>query len=94
MGSVMVTPMTSAATKKSVTYRASPCTPEAIIAPSTTAAPRMTTLTTCWPLKRKLFLMSPCSLPKAMIEPENDTAPIRPPSTASAPRVGPRFSPA
>ena len=96
IGSVIVTPSTSASTKNAVTTAGLVFMPVAISAPSTTATARISILKNCWPPKRKDFLMSPCSLPNAMPEPENDTAPIRPPSTANAPNtglsVGPRYS--
>ena len=36
-----------------------------------------------WPRKRKLRLISPCSLPNAIRLPANDTAPMMPPRTPS-----------
>ena len=47
-----------------------------------------------WPRNRKLRLISPWSLPNAIKLPENDTAPMMPPSTPSASTAAPCTSPA
>ncbi len=50
--------------------------------PSTSAAASTSRLNTCWPGNTKRLSIQPCSLAKAISEPENDTAPISTPSTA------------
>ena len=51
-------------------------------APKTTAARKHKPLTSCWPLKRKVLSIRPCSLANAINEPVNDTEPISAPTTA------------
>ncbi len=53
------------------------------MAPSTSAATSSSMLKICWPEKRMLFVISPCSLPNAIALPLNDTDPMIPPTTAS-----------
>ena len=50
-----------------------------IAAPSASVAARISRLKACWPSKRKLRLIRPWSLPKAISEPEKQTAPMNAP---------------
>ncbi len=86
IGSVMVIPSTSASANSAVTCPGS-CSPAPMCAvtipPSSSVAARMTRLMTCCPEKRRLRLISPCSLPKAIALPLKEIAPMIPPTTAS-----------
>jgi len=96
IGSVMLTPSTSASTKMPVTTPGEVLTCDATSAPSASAAMRTMSVRNFCPPKRRLPWMSPCSLPKAMALPLKDTAPIMPPTTArvliAMPTAAPRYS--
>ena len=83
IGSVMVIPSSSARANNPVTTAKVPFTCVATSAPSASAATSSSRLRNCWPPKRTLRVMSPCSLPKAMALPLKETAPMMPPTTAS-----------
>ena len=89
IGSVMVMPSRSASAKNSTTACIVGWPAITIDAPSASVAATITRLTNCWPLKRKLRLIRPWSLPKAISEPEKLTAPMKAPAAASAVTTGP-----
>ncbi len=82
IGRVMVRPRRSASAKKAVITGGVAFNPNATIAPSTSAAANRSRLKICWPEKRMLRVMRPCSLPKAIALPLKDTEPMMPPTTA------------
>ena len=88
IGSVIVTPSKSASTNNAVTTGARRRRARRPAPPATSVPASTTMLTKFWPRKRKLRLMSPWSLPNAIKLPENDTAPMMPPSTPSMSTAG------
>ena len=94
IGSVIVTPSSSASANSNATWPGMPPPWTTMIPPATVVTARIAKFTKFWPRNRKLRLMSPWSLPKAMRLPENDTAPMMPPSTPSVSTATPWTSPA
>jgi hypothetical protein len=96
MGSVMLTPSTSASTKMPVMTAGDEFSCAATRAPSASAPMRMMSVRNFCPPKRRLPWMRPCSLPNAMALPLKETAPMMPPTTArvlmETPAAPPRYS--
>ena len=93
IGNVIVMPSSNASTNSAATICGAP--PWTTIAPPASSVAASTTmLTKFWPGNRMLRLMSPCSLANAMRLPENDTAPMMPPSTPRVSTAVPCTSPA
>ena len=82
MGSVIAIPRSSANAKNADTIGGSELIPETIMKPSATVTSKIARLRNFWPPKRTDFVISPCSLPKAIKLPLKETAPMRPPTAA------------